>query len=51
MVSPKQGILPLRLGMQRKAAGRRASENPVFWRLPPQGETANFAPEKFNEET
>ena len=51
MVSPKQGILPLRLGMRRKAAGCSARENPIFWRLPPQGETANFAAEKFNEET
>ena len=51
MVSPKQGILPLRLGMRRKAAGRRGSENPIYWRLPPQGETANFAAEKFYEET
>ena len=51
MVSPKQGILSPRRGMQRWAVGRRGSENPIYWRLPPHGETANFAAEKFNEET
>ena len=47
MVSPKQGILPPRWGMRHWAAERRGSVNPIYWRLPPHGETANFAPEKF----